>query len=72
MENSVQFSKKMEQSTHPFFQELIKKPSEESYLNGLCRSLKALKIGGPSKPKTSKRKPLELPDNSNSSTEEEH
>ena len=72
MENSVQFSKKMEQSTHPFFQELIKKPSDESYLNGLCRSLKALKIGGPSKPKTSKRKPLELPDSSNFSSEEEH
>ena len=45
--------------------------SGDSDLDGLCKSLKALKIRGPSKPASSKRKLLELLDDSNSSSEEE-
>ena len=47
----------MEGSTHHFFQAFIKKTAEDSYIDGLSRSLKALKIReAPSKPVKSKRK----------------
>ena len=60
-ENPDKITKKMAGSTHPFFQDFIKKLIEDSYIEGLCRSLKALKIGATtSKPAKSKRKLMDL------------
>ena len=48
-------------STYPFFQDFIKKLIEDSYIEGLFRSLKALEIGAtPSKPAKSKHKLMDL------------
>ena len=69
--NTDQIAKKMQGSTHPCFQNFIKKPSTDSYIEGLYKSLKSLNIGGPSKPATSKRKLLELLDESDSSSSEQ-
>ena len=61
-ENPDQITKKMAGSTHPYFQDFIKKLMQDSYIEGLCRSLKALKIGETtSKPAKSKRKLMDLP-----------
>ena len=70
--NTDQIAKKMQGSTHPCFQNFIKKQSTDSYIEGLCKSLKSLNIGGPSKPATSKWKLLELFDKSDSSSEQRH
>ena len=60
-ENPDKITKKMVGSTHPFFQDFIKKLIEDSYIEGLCRSLKALKIGATtSKPVKSKCKLMDL------------
>ena len=60
-ENPDKITKKMAGSTHPFFQDFIKKLIEDSYIEVLCRSLKALKIGATtSKPAKSKRKLMDL------------
>ena len=50
----------MEGFTHPFLQDFIKRLTKDSYFNGLCRSIKVLKIGAPSKLATSKMKLIEL------------
>ena len=56
-DNPVRIAKNMEGSTHHFFQAFIKKTAEDSYIDGLSRSLKALKIReAPSKPVKSMRK----------------
>ena len=48
-------------STHPLFQDFIKKLRQDSYIEGLFRSLKALEIEAiPSKPVKSKRKLMDL------------
>ena len=60
-ENPDQITKKMAGSIHPFFEDFIKKLMQDSYIEGLCRSLKALKIGPTtSKPAKSKRKVMDL------------
>ena len=69
--NTDQIAKKMQGSTHPCSQNFIKKPSTDSYIEGLYKSLKSLNIGGPSKPATSKQKLLELLDESDSSSSEQ-
>ena len=59
--NPDQITKKMVGSTHPFFQDFIKKLMQDFYIEGLCRSLKALKIGATtSKPAKSKHKLMGL------------
>ena len=50
----------MEGFTHLFLQDFIKRLTKDSYFNGLCRSIKVLKIGAPSRLATSKRKLIEL------------
>ena len=70
--NPDQIAKMMQGCTHPCFQNFFKKQSTDSYIEGLCKSLKSLNIGGPSKQATSKRKLLELLDKSDSSSEEGH
>ena len=48
-------------STHSSFQDIIKKLMEDSYIEGLCKSLKALKIvATSSKPVKSKCKLMDL------------
>ena len=61
----------MQGSTHPCFQKFIKKSSTEAYIDGLCKALKSLDIGAPSKPACSKRKLIELLEDSESSEEEQ-
>ena len=46
--------------THLFLQDFIKRLTKDSYFNGLCWSIKVLKIGAPSKLATSKTKLIEL------------
>ena len=59
-ENHDQITKKIAGSTHPFLQDFIKKLTQDS-IEGLCRSLKALKIGAtPNIPAKSKRKLMDL------------
>ena len=50
----------MEGFTHLFLQDFIKRLTKDSYFNGLCRSIKVLKIEAPSKLATSKMKLIEL------------
>ena len=50
----------MEGFTRPFLQDFIKRLTKDSYFNGLCRSIKVLKIEAPSKLATSKMKLIEL------------
>lgn len=50
----------MEGFTHLFLQDFIKRLTKDSYFNGLCRSIKVLKIGAPSKLATSKTKLIEF------------
>ena len=62
----------MEGSTHTFFHASIKKPAEDSYTDGLSRSLKALKIGeAHSKPAKSKGKLIDLLNETDSETDGE-